>query len=75
MDKFAPSSFFDLSQFAHAALFDGCEYVWQALDRIDTYLKSYPLGKIESEEQTQAYLVNPSNFYRIRNDSRAWRLH
>lgn len=60
MDKFAPSSFFDLSQFAHAALFDGCEYVWQALDRIDTYLKSYPLGKIESEEQTQAYLVNPS---------------
>lgn len=59
MQKFAPNQFFDLSGFAHAALFEGCEYVWQALDRIKEYLRVYPLGKIESEEQKFAYLVNP----------------
>ncbi len=60
MQKFAPNQFFDLSQFAHASLFEGCDYVWQALDRIKEYLRVYPLGKIESEEQKFAYLVNPA---------------
>lgn len=58
MQNLAANHFFDLSQFAHAALFDGCEYVWQALDRIQEYLRAYPLGKIEAQEQKYAYLVN-----------------
>jgi len=59
MQKFAPNQFFDLSGFRHAAIFEGCPQVWQALDRIQEYLRVYPLGKIESEEQKYAYLVNP----------------
>jgi NDP-sugar pyrophosphorylase family protein len=35
----SPAAFFDLDGFAHAALFDGCEFVWQALARIDAYLR------------------------------------
>jgi len=60
MQNLAPNQFFDLSGFAHAAIFDGCEYVWQALDRIQEYLRVFPLGKIESQEQKYSYLVNPS---------------
>jgi NDP-sugar pyrophosphorylase family protein len=33
-----PRDLFDLSHFAHAALFDGCEYAWQALPRIKNYI-------------------------------------
>ena len=29
---------FDLSQTAHAAIFDGCEYAWDALKKIEVYL-------------------------------------
>jgi NDP-sugar pyrophosphorylase family protein len=29
---------FDLSQTAHAAIFDGCEYAWDALKKIEAYL-------------------------------------
>lgn len=60
MQSLSPSHFFDLTAFEHAALFEGCEYVWQALDRIQEYLRVYPLGKIEAEEQKYAYLVNPA---------------
>ena len=37
---FKPADLFDLSQTAHAAIFDGCEYAWQALARIQAYLKA-----------------------------------
>ena len=33
-----PSDLFDLSQTEHAALFDGCEYAWEALRKLDDYL-------------------------------------
>jgi len=35
---FKPSDFFDLSQTEHAALFDGCEFAWQALKKIPAYI-------------------------------------
>jgi NDP-sugar pyrophosphorylase family protein len=37
---FKPADLFDLSQTEHAALFDGCEYAWEALKRIEGYLKT-----------------------------------
>lgn len=58
MQNFAPNLFFDLSSFVHAALFDGCEHVWQALDRIQEYLRTYPLGT--TQVYNGAYLVNPA---------------
>lgn len=35
---FKPADLFDLSQTEHAALFDGCQYAWEALKKIESYL-------------------------------------
>jgi UDP-N-acetylglucosamine diphosphorylase / glucose-1-phosphate thymidylyltransferase / UDP-N-acetylgalactosamine diphosphorylase / glucosamine-1-phosphate N-acetyltransferase / galactosamine-1-phosphate N-acetyltransferase len=37
---FKPTDLFDLSQTAHAALFEGCEHAWDALKRIHEYLQA-----------------------------------
>src|SRR5882757_516665 len=37
---FKPTDLFDLSQTAHIALFDGCEYAWEALRKLKDYLKA-----------------------------------
>jgi NDP-sugar pyrophosphorylase family protein len=37
---FKPADLFDLTQSAHAALFDGCEYAWDALKHIQRYLEA-----------------------------------
>lgn len=39
MPDLTPAAFFDLTHFAHSGLFDGCEFVWQALDHIASYLQ------------------------------------
>src|SRR5437867_9278366 len=36
---FKPADLFDLSQTAHAALFDGCEYAWEALRKLKDYVR------------------------------------
>ena len=56
----SPSSFFILEQFTHAALFDGCVYVWETLERLSAYLKEQKLGKIEVDLPSSVHLVNPS---------------
>src|SRR4051812_28053492 len=35
---FKPADLFDLSQTEHSAIFDGCEYAWEALKKIESYL-------------------------------------
>jgi len=35
---FKPADLFDLTQTEHAALFDGCEFAWDALKRLKDYL-------------------------------------
>jgi len=35
---FKPSDLFDLSQTEHAALFDGCEFAWEAMKKLKAYL-------------------------------------
>src|SRR5208337_1029076 len=35
---FKPADLFDLLQTEHAALFDGCEFAWDALKRLETHL-------------------------------------
>jgi NDP-sugar pyrophosphorylase family protein len=37
---FRPADLFDLSKTQHVALFDGCEYAWEALKAISAYLAS-----------------------------------
>jgi len=36
-----PVDLFDMSQTAHAAVFDGCKYAWEALTKIQSYLESH----------------------------------
>lgn len=55
----SPQKFFNLEHFTHIHLFDDCTYVWQALSKISTYLKSQHLGKIEVEVPQGIFLVNP----------------
>jgi NDP-sugar pyrophosphorylase family protein len=38
---FKPSDLFDLSRTGHAALFEGCEYAWDALKRLGDYLAAH----------------------------------
>ena len=38
---FKPADLFDLTQTAHAAIFDGCEYAWDALKHIQGYLDAH----------------------------------
>ena len=38
---FQPSDFFDLSAFEHADLFEGLEFVWEALTRLESYLLAH----------------------------------
>ncbi|HEX3626772.1 MAG TPA: DapH/DapD/GlmU-related protein [Verrucomicrobiae bacterium] len=35
---FKPADLFDLAQTAHAAIFDGCEFAWDALKKIEGYI-------------------------------------
>lgn len=58
MASFSPSYFFDLSHFKHRALFEKGPFVWDALKEISAYLKAYPLGKIEGDVSSQAYLID-----------------
>ena len=37
---FKAADLFNLSQTAHAAIFDGCEYAWDALKKIQAYLEA-----------------------------------
>jgi len=59
MQTFSPNHYFDLATFAHAKLFDGCEYVWQALQAIDRYLKNYPWPNKHPVAFDGAYLIHP----------------
>jgi NDP-sugar pyrophosphorylase family protein len=61
MESFKAEEFFDLSSFDHRALFTGTDAVWQALGKIEAYLGSLKLGRIECEISPLAVLVNPES--------------
>jgi NDP-sugar pyrophosphorylase family protein len=54
-----PEAFFHLEQFAHRNLFDGCVFVWEALERLSAYIKAQKLGKIEVDIPSSVHLINP----------------
>jgi bifunctional UDP-N-acetylglucosamine pyrophosphorylase / glucosamine-1-phosphate N-acetyltransferase len=58
-DDFSPSYFFELDEFEHRALFDGCLCVWEALSNIDHYLRNIELGRIEIDIPPGVYLEHP----------------
>lgn len=59
MESISPDKLFDLALFRYAAIFEGCTCPWDALKRLEEYLKSLPLGKIDVKIPEGAFLVNP----------------
>jgi len=53
---FNPTDLFDLKQTQHAALFEGCEYAWQALQRIQDYLRSQARSELRNRCEGRAYI-------------------
>lgn len=51
--------FFSIEEYPHLSVFDGCQYPWEALAKLQNYLKAQKLGQIESEIPSSAYLINP----------------
>ena len=52
----SPDDFFDLSDFRHRALFDGLQYVWEALPRIEAYVRQHLIPRIDGEVLPGAWL-------------------
>ncbi len=55
----SPEAFFSLTAFEHRCLFDGCEFVWEALSRLPSYLEQASLGKIQVKVPASATLIFP----------------
>ncbi len=53
---FNPGDLFDLAQTAHATLFDGCEYAWEALKRIGPYLEAHVQPALRNRCDGVAYI-------------------
>jgi UDP-N-acetylglucosamine diphosphorylase / glucose-1-phosphate thymidylyltransferase / UDP-N-acetylgalactosamine diphosphorylase / glucosamine-1-phosphate N-acetyltransferase / galactosamine-1-phosphate N-acetyltransferase len=53
---FKPADLFDLSQTGHAALFDGCEYAWDALRKISAYIAANLRPGLRNRCQGVAYV-------------------
>ncbi len=52
------SYFFNLSHFAHAALFQNDLHPWLALQQLTAYLKTQPLGQLKGSISPSAYLID-----------------
>jgi UDP-N-acetylglucosamine diphosphorylase / glucose-1-phosphate thymidylyltransferase / UDP-N-acetylgalactosamine diphosphorylase / glucosamine-1-phosphate N-acetyltransferase / galactosamine-1-phosphate N-acetyltransferase len=59
MSENTPSYFFELNNFQHAHIFDSCSFPWEALPKIEKYLKSLSLGNIQISIPNTAFLINP----------------
>jgi bifunctional UDP-N-acetylglucosamine pyrophosphorylase / glucosamine-1-phosphate N-acetyltransferase len=53
---FAPADLFDLSQTEHAALFDGCQFAWDAFNKIEAYLAANLKPALLNKCEGQAYI-------------------
>src|SRR5437762_4613150 len=53
---FKPADLFDLSQTEHAALFEGCEYAWEALKKIKDYVKTNIRPALKNRCEGTAYI-------------------
>lgn len=59
--EFTPATFFDLTEFEHADLFDRLEYVWQALgERLKQYLAKHARAEVRGTVMAGAW-IDPVN--------------
>lgn len=53
---FEPADLFDLSKTGHAAIFDGCQYAWEALKKIEAYLQTHLRPELRNRCEGVAYV-------------------
>jgi len=53
---FKPTDLFDLSQTEHAALFEGCDYAWDAFKKLKDYLKAHLRPGLHNSCKGEAYI-------------------
>jgi UDP-N-acetylglucosamine diphosphorylase / glucose-1-phosphate thymidylyltransferase / UDP-N-acetylgalactosamine diphosphorylase / glucosamine-1-phosphate N-acetyltransferase / galactosamine-1-phosphate N-acetyltransferase len=53
---FKPVDLFELSQTEHRAIFDGCEFAWEALGKIEGYLQALARRDLRNRCQGTAYI-------------------
>jgi NDP-sugar pyrophosphorylase family protein len=58
---FNPSDLFDLSQTRHAALFDGCEYAWEALKKLKAYIDAKVRPSSPNHDKARVF-IGPNVF-------------
>lgn len=58
MQDLTAEYFFQLMKYEHASLFVSGEPVWKALERLEAYLKTLNLGKIEIDIPKNVFLVD-----------------
>ena len=55
--SFSPKDFFDLSAFAHASIFDGCDNVWDVLGKIAPYVRAHVTTEIRGRVEDGAHII------------------
>jgi NDP-sugar pyrophosphorylase family protein len=53
---FKPADLFDLSQTEHMAIFEGCQYAWEALNRIESFLLGHLRPALHNRCHGVAYI-------------------
>lgn len=53
---FKPNDLFDLTQTEHALLFEGCQYAWEALRKIEAYLAAHLRPELRNRCEGEAYV-------------------
>lgn len=51
-----PNDFFTLENYAHRVLFNGVDYVWEALNRLDEYLESHARRRLLGDISPHAWI-------------------
>lgn len=59
MTPFSIQSLFNLADFRHASIFQGCEYPWEVLGKIHGFLRETSLGKTGVGIPQGAHLIHP----------------
>jgi NDP-sugar pyrophosphorylase family protein len=55
--NFSPDAFFDLSSFAHRAMFDGCANVWDVLNVITPYAGQHSVADVKGRVEDGAHVI------------------
>ena len=53
---FKPADLFDLGQTEHAAIFDGCQFAWEALKKIEGYLTAHLRPALNNRCEGRAFI-------------------